>query len=116
MKRILIAAAAAGLAVSAAQAQYAPPPGGWDAQRFWHEAPTSPRERIDYLENRVDRDYAAGRLDGREARKAKAELGHLRNQIRAMHEMDGRLTPRDADFIQIRLDQISRQIHWQDRH
>lgn len=105
MKKIIIAAAAALLAAGTASAQ-------WDAGAFWRGAPESPRERIQFLQDRVDRGVADGSLDRREAHRVDRELNGVRRWVHEMHMDQGRLTPGQRDRVQTRLDRISRQIHW----
>ena len=99
----------------AAVAQMPPPgpPPRWDAGAFWRGAPDSPRERIQFLQDRVNRGVADGSLDRREARRVNRELDGVRQWIHRMHWEDaGRLTPDQRGRVQGRLDQISRQIRW----
>lgn len=87
--------------------------GGYDAGTFWRGAPDSPRERIQFLQNRIDRGISDGSLDRREARRASGELAKIRQMDRRLHYRDGgRLDPRDRDMIQSRLDDLSRRLHW----
>lgn len=120
---LLIAALSAGLMGCAAQAQYAPPPppgyapGPWNPDQFWAQAPQTPRERIDYLEHRIDTEYARGRISLYDAKQAKTDLRTLRGQIRQMHWMDGgRLAPQDQQFVWNRLNQIAHRIRWDAKH
>ncbi|MBV9527333.1 hypothetical protein [Sphingomonas sp.] len=116
MKRLLLTVAASMLVAGAAQAQPAPPPpppGAWDAGAFWRGAPDSPRERIQFLQDRINRGISDGSLDRHEAWRANRELNGVRQWIRRMHwEDDGRLTPDQRARVQARLDDLSRQIHW----
>jgi hypothetical protein len=116
MNRIAIALTAALLGTSAANAQYGTPPGpprGYDAGAFWHGAPDSPYQRIQFLQDRVNRGIADGSLDRREATRVNRELGGVRQWIHRMHwEDEGRLTPEQRGRVQARLDQISGQIRW----
>lgn len=103
------------LAATAAQAQPGPPPrsGGWDAGSFWRGAPDGPRERIQFLQDRINRGRGDGSLDPREADRAQHELEGVRQWIRQAHWDDGGpLRPDQRDRIQRRLDNISRQIRW----
>jgi hypothetical protein len=94
-KPILIAAALAfactgGLA--SAQYQRSAPSAG-----FWQGAPDGLQQRIDWLQQRINRGVADGSLDRREARQAQVQLNTLR---------------RDADVLQRRLDDLSRNLRW----
>jgi len=114
MKRLL-AVTTAILLSGAAMAQM-PPPGprpAWDAGAFWRGAPDSPRDRIQFLQDRINRGIADGSLDRREAWRANRELNGVRQWIHRMHWEDaGRLTPDQRARVQARLDQISSQIRW----
>lgn len=122
MRKLVIAFAALGaIAAGPASAQYgyggypAGPnrPGPYDPGAFWRGAPDNPYQRIQFLQDRVNRGMADGSLDRREARRVNGELNGVRNWIRRMHWEDaGRLTPGQRDQVQGRLDGISRQIHW----
>lgn len=131
MKRILFAAAAL-LLSGAAAAQVPPPPPGWnggppppgsgpgwdrgpgrDSNVFWRGAPDNPRDRIQFLQDRVNRGVADGSLNPHEGRRISGELNGLRHSIHQQHWADhGPLTPDQRYRVQARLDQISQQIHW----
>lgn len=111
MKWILIAAAASIVAVSPATAQWRHD----DARSpnaIWRGAPDNPYERIQFLQDRVNRGVADGSLDRREAWRANRELNNVRHWIRRMHWRGDRLTPDQRARVQARLDEISRQIRW----
>ena len=113
MKRILMTVAAAMLATGTAVAQPPQRAYGYDAGRFWRGAPDNPWERIQFLQERVDRGVADGSLNRREADRVRRELDGVRNWVRRMHwHDDGRLTIDQRGRVQARLDQISQQIHW----
>jgi len=84
-------------------------PNGWDRDQFWRGAPTSPRQRIDWLQRRIQRGRADGTLNRREAYDAQREL----NDIRRM-AMRTRSRSQD-DMVQARLDQLSQRIRWERR-
>ncbi len=69
----------------------------WNRETFWRGAPTDLRQRIDWLQQRIQRGIADGSLDRREARQAQYQLDSIR---------------RDADALDRRLDDVSRQIRW----
>lgn len=69
----------------------------WNRDIFWRGAPSGLRERIEWLQQRIDRGIADGSLDRREAR-------------RAQREIDG--IERDAVLLEQRLDDASRRITW----
>jgi hypothetical protein len=109
MKKTLIVLAAA-MMPAAVIAQPAP---GWDSGAFWRGAPDNPRERIDFLQQRVNNGIADGSLDRHEGARVNGELMHVREWIRHMHyDNAGPLTPAQRDEIQGRLDDLSRQIRW----
>lgn len=119
MKRLAIALAAAGMTIASAataQGPYRPGgygPGGYNPGAFWRDAPASPYQRIQFLQDRVGRGVADGSLDRREADRVMGELGGVRRWIHHMHwEDEGRLNPGQLAQVQGRLDGISRQIHW----
>jgi hypothetical protein len=92
----LIAAALA-LAGTAgvASAQYRPRPPA--AGNFWQGAPDGLQQRIDWLQQRIDRGVNDGSLTRAETRRAQADLNALR---------------READMLAQRLDDLSRDIRW----
>ncbi len=86
---------------------------GWDGNAFWRGAPDSPRDRIEFLQDRINRGRADGSLNRHEAMRVSGELNGLRHWIQRMHWQDqGRLTPDQRGQVQARLDQISQQIRW----
>jgi len=113
MKRIVMALVASTIVATPALAQWAPRPGqAWDRNTFWQGAPASPWERIQFLQDRVNRGVADGSLDRRQAFRVQAELNNVRQWIRRMHWQGDRLTPDQRVRVQTRLDDISRQIRW----
>jgi hypothetical protein len=64
---------------------------------FWQGAPDGLQQRINWLQDRINRGVADGSLTRAEARRAQAQLNVLR---------------RDADVIDQRLDDLSRNIRW----
>jgi opacity protein-like surface antigen len=97
-KPILIAAALA-LAGTAgvASAQYANNYRPAANNGFWQGAPDGLQQRIDWLQQRIQRGRTDGSLDRQEARRAQLQLDALR---------------READVLQRRLDDLSRNIRW----
>jgi hypothetical protein len=90
-----------------------PPPG---EVGFWRGAPPGIHERIDFLYSRINDARANGWLGRREADMAFRDLNDIRNQEDHLRYQDGgRLTPPDRDYLQSRLDQLSRRINWQTR-
>jgi len=115
MKRIITAVVASMIVATPAIAQYQHPRGGWDRDEIWRGAPDNPYQRIQFLQDRINRGVADGSLDRREAWRANRELNNLRQWIRRMHWNGERLTPDQRERVQARLDQLSRQIRWE-RH
>jgi hypothetical protein len=111
---VILAAAATAIVASPAAAQWVPGP--WNPTTFWQGAPANPYERIQFLQDRVNRGVADGSLNRREAWRVNSELNRLRQWIRRMHWQTGSLTPPQRVRVQARLDQISRQIHWMRRN
>src|SRR5690348_18373275 len=112
MKKLVIAVVAGAIAATPAAAQWTPQPGPWNPNAFWRGAPANPYERIQFLQNRVNRGVADGSLDRRQAWRVNRELNGVREWIRRMHWNGGRLTPDQRARVQARLDDISRQIRW----
>jgi uncharacterized protein YdeI (BOF family) len=112
MKRILMALLAGTIVTTPALAQPMPRHGGWERDNFWQGAPDNPWQRIQFMQDRINRGVADGSLDRREAWRANRELNGVRQWIRRMHWNGERLTPDQRARVQARLDQISRQIRW----
>lgn len=74
--------------------------GTWDRDAFWRGAPEDTQQRIAWLQQRIDRGIADGSLDRTEARRARLQLDTLR---------------RDADALDSRLDNLSRNLRWSRR-
>ena len=85
---------------------------GWNRDDFWRGAPDSPRERIAFLQQRIDRGAADGSIDRREARRVQYQLSTIRSDVMRWR---GRMTPQRRDMINQRLDDLSRQIRWSRR-
>lgn len=107
---LLFATAAVLAAPIAASAQ------AWDSATFWHDAPVSAWERIDFLQHRIDRGRDDGSLDRHDTIRAEADLHQIRDLAAHMRDRDGgTLNATDESYIQGRLDNLGRQIRW-DRH
>jgi hypothetical protein len=116
MKFVLLcgAAAIAALSVVPAQAQrdpnrsdYARDNGDWDRDAFWRGAQAGPRERITFLQDRIDRGVADGSLSRSEARRAQYELDSIRRDASRR-----RMTPQNREILLRRLDDLSRGLRW----
>src|ERR1700761_4527524 len=107
-KTLLTLAALASLSGTGAGAQPAPPPpGGWGGGAFGRGAPDSPRQRIQFLQDRINRGIADGSLDRREAMSVNRDLDRIRQMDRRMHyDNGGRLNPQDRAMLQGRLDDL----------
>lgn len=71
--------------------------GGWNREAFWRGAPDGLQQRIDWLQQRLNRGVTDGSLDRQEARRAQWQLDTLR---------------RDASALDRRLDDLSRNLRW----
>ncbi|WP_240320742.1 glycine zipper 2TM domain-containing protein [Sphingomonas crusticola] len=113
-----ILASAAVLAMLGAMPLTAQPSGGWnsassgnwDRDAFWRGAPADPRQRIQFLQQRIDRGVADGSLSRREARNAQLELNNIRRDALRRGWNSSR-----SVAIQQRLDTLSQRLRWQ-RH
>jgi hypothetical protein len=91
---------------------YGPPPP--QGVGFWRGAPVGIHERIDFLNNRIGQARANGWLGRHDAEAAYGELNDIRRQEHDMRYRDGgHLYPQDRDYLQSRLDNLSRRIHWE---
>jgi len=82
---------------------------GWNRDEFWRGAPENVRDRIGFLQRRIDRGIADGSLNRREARSSQRQLDAIR---RAVRRMRGDMSPQDRDMIQARLDNLSQRLRW----
>ena len=89
----------------------APAP-AYDGDRFWREAPTGIEERIDWMQARIDRNRANGRLDRRQARYAEHELQDIRRMRDDLSRRDDGLNEPDRSYLQGRLDHLSANLRW----
>jgi hypothetical protein len=98
--KLIIAALALTATAAPAAAQTAPSwqsSRSWDRDAFWRGAPDGTQQRIDWLQQRIDRGLSDGTLDPADARRARYELDGLR---------------RDAEALDSRLDNLSRNLRW----
>ena len=118
MKYMLLSTLAVLAVAGATPASAQPRPGnwqqsqsnGWDRDAFWRDAPNDPRERIAFMQNRIDRGISNGSLDRREARRAQEELNSIKRDARFMGR---RYNSRQAAVLQQRLDDLGRKLRWQ---
>lgn len=101
--KALFAALALSTVASAMPAAAQPWQGGnnnvasWNSEAFWRGAPDGLQQRIDWLQQRINRGISDGSMDRREARRAQVELDTLK---------------RDASVLDRRLDDLSRNLRW----
>lgn len=69
----------------------------WDRNTFWRGAPDGLQQRIDWLQQQINRGVANGSLTRQEARRVQRRLDSLR---------------RDAATLQRRLDELANSIRW----
>lgn len=90
---------------------YAPPPRG----DFWYGAPDGVRERIDFLQHRIDAGVRNGFIGYRDGRRFSMRLNDIRRQEGRMRYRDGgQLTPPDRDVLLNQLGDLSRRLHWEE--
>jgi hypothetical protein len=114
MKRLIVSAAIAG-AMMTAGAVTAPASAqpGWNSGAFWRGAPGSTWDRIQFLQQRIDRGIADNSLNRGEAMRAQAQLRNIRQQAWQMRRRDGgQLSGRDNAWLQSQLDNLSRRLRW----
>lgn len=100
MAAALVAATLGGVAPGTAQAQARYGYGSsstYDRDAFWRGAPDGLQQRIDWLQQRIDRGRGDGSIDPAEARRLQWQLDSMK---------------RDANALQARLDNLSRSIRW----
>lgn len=81
---------------------------GWNRDAFWRDAPSDIRQRIDWLQRRIDRGVQDGTLTRGESRDLYRRLDMIRRDARR-----GYMTPERRDRLQARLDDLGRSIRWQ---
>jgi hypothetical protein len=84
----------------------------WNRSAFWNGAPAGIRERIDWLQERINRGVRDGSLDPQEARRSQWQLDWIRRDLRRSRGDGGGLSPRERDAIQARLDDLGQKIRW----
>jgi hypothetical protein len=104
--KAILAAFALTVAGAATQLDAQPTQGTWqygesyNRETFWRGAPDGLQQRIDWLQQRINRGIADGSLERNEARRAQRQLDALR---------------RDAAKLQRQLDDLGRSIRWSRR-
>lgn len=97
-----------------------PPPGGYDrgpgyagGGDYYRGAPAGLRERLDWVQTRIDRSAGRGRLDPRAADDARRDLADIRRQYARLSQRDGgRLNGADREYIDGRLDRLAQNVRW----
>ena len=109
----LAAATAPALAQGpSAQAPMIAPSNGAGAD-FWRGAPEPVAERLGWFDMRVENGIRQGTITRSEAAHVRGMLNHTRAaQTRLLARDNGELTERDSAYMQRRLDNMARQIHW----
>ncbi len=106
----------AGLALNApvADAQDAPPASLAPSAPSPDAVPTVEEisARMDRAEQRINNGAADGSLNRVEAHRVLEELANIKTQSNELSTRDGSLTPTDRQFINDRLNTLSRQIRW----
>jgi hypothetical protein len=112
MKRVLVSTAILA-SMFAAPAPAPAQPMAWNPNAFWRGAPGGTWERIQFLQQRIDRGVADGLLNRREAMRAQMQLRRIRvDAMRLRQRGGGRLNPGEATALQTRLDTLSRSLRW----
>ncbi len=93
------------------QPGYGPPPAGGGG--FWQGAPTDVRQRIDFLQQRIDRLSSNGRISPDAAQRAYARLRQVRHYAHTNYQRYGQLTPDQQGYIQSQLDYVGHSLHWE---
>jgi len=89
----------------------APPPGGPAA--FWQGGPSEIRDRIAFMEDRIQRAERNDWINRSEARRAYDELAQIRRMESDMRRRDrGRLSVENANYLQSRLDTVGARVNW----
>jgi hypothetical protein len=87
-----------------------PPPRGGG---FWDGAPQGIHQRIDFMQDRINRSAERGWISGHEARRANRELSFIRSEDARLRDQDGgRLRDQDRGYLQSRLDALGQRLHW----
>ena len=68
--------------------------------------------RMDRAEQRINNGVSDGSLTRAESHRVLEELANIKTQSNELATRDGSLTPTDCQFINDRLNTLSRQIHW----
>jgi uncharacterized protein YcfJ len=89
---------------------------GYNASYGGNDYPRDVRQRISWLDERVQRGSRDGSLSRKEANRAMRDLDQVRAEERRMSGRRGQLRPSDESYLQSRLDTISSEIRWSRRN
>ena len=80
---------------------------------FWAGAPGGIHERIDFMQNRINRAAEGHWISRREVYRANRELNFIRNEDARLRDQDGgHLRDQDRGYLQSRLDALGQRLHW----
>lgn len=80
---------------------------------FWRGAPENIHQRLEWLDTRILRGEQDGSITRREARHVNMSIRSARKvEARLMRRDHGRLSRRDTEYMMLRLNNVSSQIHW----
>ena len=83
---------------------------------YYDNAPRSPRQRLEWASQRIDRMADSGRLNPREAESARSDLSDIRRQYAKLSRRGGgSLNGADRDYINSRLDRLAQNVRWDAR-
>ena len=113
-KAMLITAVVAAMAGSAVAQPALELRFGFEAPgSFWYHAPTDLHARIGFLENRVNRERADGRLNPGAYETVHNDLGHIHSMYDGYMQQDhGRLTQDHQVALWHYLQQVSDRLNW----
>ncbi len=97
---------------------YGPGPANYGhgpGEGFWRGAPGDLRQRIDFMQSRLQEASHDGRLNRGQSRRAFRELDGIRTSIHDLYQRDNGLSPDDRAYIQARLDHLGASVHWMER-
>ena len=84
-----------------------------DHRDFWDGAPQDIRQRIEFMQQRVNRSIQSGWLSRRESRDITNQMRRLRQEDRRLEYQDhGRLRPQDRAYLDGLLNNLSQRLHW----
>ena len=92
---------------------YRPAPTRYREGGFWAGAPEGIHERIDFMQERINRAAGDRWISRREVYRANRELNFIRHETERLRDQDGgQLRPQDRDYLQGRLDSLGQRLHW----